>query len=607
MIIKMKKTAVICLASEKEQALIALRDAGVLHVEMSEIKASSELECVEKQLADAKRALLLLHSVQLPKKFSEMKWDSTGEDLVKKVLGIDKERIELNKKLDDLTKQRNQLLPWGNFSFDTIRELEEKGCFVYLCSTTPDMFAEYSEKYTCSIVSEDAYKIYFAVISQEEIQANELPIVQVPQNTSLGKLNQGIAQIHDKLKNLNATLLRMKTTQQLVEDLILKIEEEIELYTNRDGMMQEGVLSCIKGYCPEPEIEKLREVANKNGWGLHISDPKDDDTPPTLIKTPKIIEFSKALFDFIGISPGYKEWDTSAVFLFFFTIFFSIIFGDAGYGAIFLFAGIVAKLKLGKKAGLKINYYINLFLLLSVGTVIWGFLSGSFFAIPQAKLPTWMQGIDWLTDVNKDKHVQQLCFIIAAIHLSLARVWKASLIINSVKCLGEIGWGLVLWGNYFVAVNLIVYSDREWPVAIIASLYGIGLFFVIVFGTNWFKMEEAFGFFFGLSGTFVDLLSYIRLFAVGLSSYYIANSFNNMGVNLLPTESTMALPIYIAGMVFIIVFGHVLNILLGFLGVMVHGIRLNTLEFSNHMGLQWIGYTYQPFSKKKKLSDDDAK
>jgi V/A-type H+-transporting ATPase subunit I len=92
-----------------------------------------------------------------------------------------------------------------------------------------------------------------------------------------------------------------------------------------------------------------------------------------------------------------------------------------------------------------------------------------------------------------------------------------------------------------------------------------------------------------------------------LSSYYIANSFNDMGVNLLPENSTMALPFYIAGMVFIITFGHVLNILLGFLGVMVHGIRLNTLEFSNHMGLQWIGYAYQPFSKNKKNSEDDAK
>jgi V/A-type H+-transporting ATPase subunit I len=607
MIIKMKKTAVICLASEKEQALSALRDAGLLHVEISEMDSSTEQELAVKNLADAKRALLILHSVQLPKELPKNSFNLNGKELLEKVLDIDKQKTELNKILDDLKKKSKQLLPWGNFSFESIHDLNEKGCYVYLCSCMQDNFQKYSEKYTCSIVSENVAKIYFAVVSKELIPKGELPLELLPENVTLEQLNDEILKIEKQLSEFNDILVQLKISKSLIEDYVIEINDELEFFTNRDGMMQEGVLACINGYCPKPEIDKLKTLAADHGWGLQITEPNNDDNPPTLIQTPKIIKFSKVLFDFIGISPGYKEWDTSAVFLFFFTIFFSIIFGDAGYGAIFLCAGLFAKYKLAKKADEKINYYIKLFLLLSVGTIIWGFLSGSFFAIPQDKLPWWMQGIDWLTDVNKDKHVQQLCFIIAAIHLSLARVWKASLILNSVKCLGEIGWGMVLWGNYFVATNLIVYPDREWPVVTIAVLYGVGLLFVIVFGTNWFKMEEAFGFFFGLSGTFVDLLSYIRLFAVGLSSYYIANSFNDMGVNLLPENSTMALPFYIAGMVFIITFGHVLNILLGFLGVMVHGIRLNTLEFSNHMGLQWIGYAYQPFSKNKKNSEDDAK
>jgi len=103
----------------------------------------------------------------------------------------------------------------------------------------------------------------------------------------------------------------------------------------------------------------------------------------------------------------------------------------------------------------------------------------------------------------------------------------------------------------------------------------------------------------------VDLLSYIRLFAVGLSSYYIAKSFNDMGLMVFDISDQPTAKILLAvGMTFVIVIGHILNIILAFLGVLVHGIRLNTLEFSNHMALQWLGYMYQPFTKKTKTTAD---
>jgi V/A-type H+-transporting ATPase subunit I len=245
-------------------------------------------------------------------------------------------------------------------------------------------------------------------------------------------------------------------------------------------------------------------------------------------------------------------------------------------------------------------------MILSISTIIWGFLNGTYFAIPAKYLPEWMRGLDWFTDPSlKNKHVQQLCFMIAAIHLSLGHIWKAILYINSRKALSEIGWAMLITGNYFTALNLIVYPGHPPPQTLLMALYGGGFILTALFAVDWRKIGDIFNYPFGLIGTFVDLLSYIRLFAVGLSSYYIAKSFNDMGLMVFDISDQPTAKILLAvGMTFVIVIGHILNIILAFLGVLVHGIRLNTLEFSNHMALQWLGYVYQPFAKKTEKTAD---
>ena len=597
MIIKMKKSAVICLLAEKEQALAALRDLGVLHVEVAELADTEDRTILENNFTEARHALHILDTLKSDNEQDSCSEKFSGRDLCRTIIKYENMRLVERKKLETLEKIKLQLLPWGNFSFKLLHDLQDKGIYIYFCSGTEKAIEDLPKDVVYSIIKDTKHQIYFTVFSNKHIEDSILPVVQVPQEQSLNSINAEILDTEKKLLEINSDLLKLIPQKTILSKYLMTIEEQIEFTCNRDGMLHVGVLASINGYCPVPQIENLQVAAKEHGWGIRLTDPTDSDNPPTLITTPKIIEFSKALFDFIGISPGYKEWDTSACFLFFFTLFFSMIMGDAGYGVIFLVCAIIAKKKFAQKK--QFRFYINLFMLLSVSTIFWGFITGNYFAIPAKYLPSWMQGIDWFTDTKlKNQHIQLLCFLIAAIHLSFARFWKASLVINSTKALGEIGWGLILWGNFWVARKLIVYPNSEWPMAIISILYGLGLFFVVLFGVNWKKMDEAFGFLFGMSGTFVDLLSYIRLFAVGLSSYYIAKSFNDMGMMVFNLSSNaFAIPFLIIGMVIVILCGHVLNVMLGFLGVLVHGIRLNTLEFSNHMGLQWLGHLYKPFKK----------
>ena len=599
MIVRMKKSSVICLLSEKENTLDSLRKLGVMHVESKDLNDSEDRTSLESQLSEATHASHILSAIKPNDSDVKDSISFSGKEVITNILELDKERAILFKDLEQLNKDELMLSPWGDFSQELIESLKGKGVFVYLCSVNKDEFEALNlDDLNYEIVNEDKFSIQFAILANEEVDEELYPLATIPTKYSLNELRNQIVEHNEKLLKIENDFINLSAKNDELQIHINELEEEIEFFANRDGMLDHGAVACISGYCPLPDVAALQAEANKEGWGLYLVDPTDDDNPPTLVTTPKIIEASKALFDFVGISPGYNEWDTSGFFLIFFTIFFSMIMGDAGYGTIFLIAAIFAKIKLGGNP--KLKYALNLFLLLSVGTIFWGFITGNYFAIPTKYIPGWMQGIPWFTDVDlKDKHVQLVCFLIAAVHLSAARFWKASMVINSTKALGEIGWGLILWGNFFVARKLIVYPNSEWPMTAIVVLYGLGVLFVVIFGVNWKKMDEAFGFLFGLSGTFVDLLSYIRLFAVGLSSYYIAKSFNDMGTMIFGiSDHSLAVPFLIVGMVVVILFGHILNLMLGFLGVLVHGIRLNTLEFSNHMGLQWLGHLYKPFKKK---------
>jgi len=362
-------------------------------------------------------------------------------------------------------------------------------------------------------------------------------------------------------------------------------------------MTDEGAVVHITGYIPKPSEDELTKTAQTNGWGLLILEPSSEDKVPTYVKVPKLFSASKPIFDFIGISPGYHEVDISAFFLIFFTIFFGMIIGDGGYGAIFLAASLFAKFKVKSKSA---QSAINLFTILSVATVAWGFLTGNFFGIvnsaeavaanPEAfQWPAVMSGIEWF---KVDQHIQLLCFMIAITHLTIAHGWKLILQINSLKAAGELGWLGLIWGAFFVIAEMVV----KMPIVPMqtAAMYLIapGLLLMLLFSVDWKDVGDILNFPFGALGGFVDLLSYMRLFAVGLSGYYVAVSFNQLGYGMFE-----AFP---GGMIvgtLIIVFGHTLNIALCAMGVLVHGIRLNTLEFSGHLDLEWAGFVFAPFKK----------
>ncbi len=581
MILEMKKVSLICLASEKVHALEALRELGVMHVELDGKNDSPDFSRSEQFLTSTTKAI---NTVSGRKGKSSYAFSGmSGEELVRKIEGISETNSNLVKKLDSLVKDWDKVRPWGEFSADLLKELREKGVYVYLCAGNKNTLLLLPAGTSYRIISQDKGKLYFAVTSNVEQEKSALPTVVVPMDKSLRELDNEINECRYAIQNNEESLDALSCEINKLKIQQIKARETIEFISSRDSMKSADAISYINGFIPTHLVEKTRTAAKQNGWGLLITDPHHDDRVPTLIKVPKIFQISKPIFDVIGIAPSYHEVDISVCFLFFLSLFVGILIGDAGY-ALLLFAilGVAKILIKSEKARLP----INLLFVMGSSIFIWGFLTGSWFGIEIEKLPGFLHPNPWFK--NED-NLRYCCFIIAALHLSIAHIWIGVLKINRIgQVIGQIGWVLFIWGNFFLASSLV--AARVFPH--FAYYFFIFGFIMMLFSINYRDIGDVCGFPFAILSSFVDLLSYIRLFAVGLSGLYVAENFNKMAAG------TLDLPyVGLTLGIIIIVFGHSLNIMLGALAVLVHGIRLNTLEFSGQLGLHWSGFLYKPFKK----------
>ena len=581
MILEMKKVSLICLASEKEHALKALRELGVMHVELDSKNDSPDFFKSEQALTVTNKAIAAV--LERKGKASAVFAKMNGEELVGQIADITETNSNLAKKLDALVKDWEKVKPWGEFSSDLIDELRTKGVFIYLCAGNKNTLQLLPSGTSYKVISQDRGKLYFAVISDVEQERTALPTVTVPMGKGLRELDNEINDCKYAIQNNEESLDALSCEIKKLNIQQIKAKEAIEFVSSRDSMKSAGEISYVNGYVPTHLVESIRAAAKENGWGLLIKDPHHDDKVPTLIKVPKIFQISKPIFDVIGIAPSYHEVDISICFLFFLSLFVGILIGDAGY-ALLLFAVLgVAKLLIKNKNA---RLPINLLFVMGFSIFIWGFLTGSWFGIEMEKLPYFLHPNPWF---KSEDNIRYCCFLIAAVHLSIAHIWIAVLKINRIgQVIGQLGWVLFIWGNFFLASSLV--AARTFP-HFAFYFYLIG-FIMMLFSINYREIGEVCGFPFAVLSSFVDLLSYIRLFAVGLSGLYVAENFNKMAAG------TLDLPYVgmILGII-IIIFGHSLNIMLGALAVLVHGIRLNTLEFSGQLGLHWSGFLYKPFKK----------
>ena len=641
MIEPMKKVSVVILDKEKNSALKTLRKIGLLHLEKLE-GSSEKLTKFKEASSNAALAESILMEQKAPKKLKKSKKclisnEEAGNLISEIVAKYDRKKVLM----DEINADKNELdrfRLWGDVILEDIDYLKEQGIQLRMFESPLDKYNLIGEKPQTILLNNTNKVARFLLINGGTERPEDFPpeAFEVPlPRCSTKFLEEEMSKDSSEIKEIDAFFLENVKNLASIRSFDSALQSDIEFENVYAGMGTEAQgtetdLAWISGYVPTANLEELKKVCKENDWAIAASDPADDDEEvPTKLKNNKFVSLIYPLTDFLGTVPGYHEYDISGWFLFFFTIFFGMIFGDAGYGLLVVVAALILMLKT-KISGKKVPSVYGLVILLGISTVIWGTVTCSWFGIGLDKLPEWLKNLSippisnvyaeetWLPFWVEDKSVagltnaqnlQIFCFSIALLQLSVAHIKGMINNRKSLKILGEFGSLAQLIGMYYVVLSMVV-NAKIFPlglvinnipvgkIAIYCVLGGFILSFIFAnYAGNILKsilesVKNIISVLLGVVNVFSDIVSYIRLWAVGLAGAAISSTVNEMAGPLIGHAVTFIF------MILLLVFGHGLNMVLNLLSVIVHGVRLNTLEFSNHLGMSWSGLKYEPFREK---------
>ncbi|MBQ9727219.1 MAG: hypothetical protein IJV65_06920 [Kiritimatiellae bacterium] len=595
MIVPMKHATVLCLSKDRDAALKALADLGLVHVEVSVADspgvaaaalAGDAAECARDAIAEARANRDDLGLALRPPPAG-----AAAAGVVAEALACVGRYVEARSRRAELVQRAARWAPWGDFDPAAARALARKGVPVSLFELPAGFdLAAFSARGVLRILSRDKEKIRGAFLGAplpEGVEALPLP----PE--SLGATRAGAAAAEAGMREAAASLRALAPRAGEAAAAVGAAAEAKTAALAAANLLDAGPVSHLQGWIPADGADALLAAARREGWGVALRDPAEGETPPVQLRPPRAFRPILTLLGALGILPGYSETDISVPFYAFFTLFFAMLVGDAGYGLLLLalWAALRKKLRASPQAG--VRAVSTLLLVFSCATVAWGVASGTWFGMPAAWLPAWMNRdlptARWLGDQG---NIMWLCFTIGLAHLELARGWNVMQLWPDSKALAELGWGGVLLGMYFVVCSIAV-PGCSFPVWA-GVVMGVSVLLVLLFSYKKSELKENVVSLcltpLNVISSMGDIISYVRLFAVGLAAVKIAETFDTMAAGL-------ALPLWIKipCMVLILLLGHALNLVMGALSILVHAVRLNTLEFSNAKGISWSGAPYAPF------------
>lgn len=578
MITPMKKYTFLVFHKEYDAFLEQLREAGVVHI-------SQKAEGV----ADDPK---LQELIQKQKELQHIMDQGAPDQLVQ-------ERADVLKHIAETEKEAEAASVWGSFSMEKIQALEAAGYQLRFFACQKDKFqAEWGVA-----VAEKSGKIYFAAVNAPaEIEGCET----ITLTKSAADLRKDVEALRGLLaaadarieawqvSNREALAAQLKEAQQQID------WQRVVLNTEKAA---EDALCLLEGYCPIDRCPALNNVLDAGHIYYQAVDPIVTDNAPTELKNNR---FAKLFEVFTGMYgwPTYGEFDPTPILAPFYLLFFAMCMGDAGYGIALMAFGLLTHYK-------KVN--ISMFeglgpiiTVLGAGTFIVGLFLGTFFGMPLLEA-------SWYPDALKSLIISGnvmgfdaqmvLAIGIGVFHICLAMIVKALCYTKRFglsETISVWGWVLLVVGGLIVlATGMLLELPSEvtkWIIICIGAISALAIYIFNKPGRNplinigaglWDTYNMA-------TGLLGDVLSYVRLYALGLAGGMLGGAFNSIALMVLGEQPTWQwLPFLL-----ILLFGHVLNILMSALGAFVHPLRLTFVEYFKNSGYEGKGELYQPFSKQ---------
>ena len=618
MITPMKKATIVVLDSRREAELENLKRLGLLHPEI-ERRSDERTEALQADRETVLRALSELPEDEPALEAGDRQAVATRDlestlETARAIKATADQRRAAREVLEKTDGELARVALWGDFDPDQIRTLADRGIDVHLFSMPPRDFRKRAPQ-GAIVLERGSVAVLFAMVWFRGTHPSDRAPAEIAQIPGIQEFRLPDVAPEALRRRRDEELTGIRAADDRLAELashrialgwaLAELEQRLRDEFVRLGMDTSERVAYITGYIPADSIDSLKDAASRNGWATLIRDPDPEDIVPTEIRNPGWIRIIRPVFGLLGVTPGYRERDISFFFLIFFIVFVGMIIGDGGYGVIQLIAGVILYRRSRESAA---REGASLLLVLSLSTLIWGAITGNWFGYAPIGLMVPFRYFIvpplYAFDPRSAAAVQAVCFFLAVTHLSIARVWNFIREAREkpvIRAFAQLGWLAVLFGLYFLIMSLFLATP--FPVFGIYLIAG-GMAAVICFSgqtadRGFFGgiangLKNGFPIVFDGISAFSDIISYIRLFAVGLATVAIAQAFNVMAASI-GMEGFAAV-----AAILVLLFGHTLNVILAWLAVVVHGVRLNLLEFSGHLGMEWAGIEYQPFSDNKR-------
>ena len=605
MVARMKKFTFLVFHRDYDRFLHELRELGMIHVVEKE-EAALNREELHQFIAESKllkEARKTLEKVVDKKTFTPTDQPSVarGMEIPAAIAGIEAEKSALTQKLHVSIREREALRPWGNFNPTYLKKLEEAGYHLNLFITPDRNYnPEWEEEYNALIIRREGSKTYFLTLTREAGLADLLNLEEMKHpELSLQELDQLTVTLHEQIGQQEEALKKLTAELPSLDAALSELNTKILFTRVADSAtpLAEEKLKLLQGWAPlDNEAEIAAYLASKEVY-FETATPQPEDDVPIKFANNRFTRLFEPIAE-LYMLPKYNEIDLTPFFAPFFMIFFGLALGDIGYG-VFLFAGATfASIFMKKKLGKAMIGILRLVQILGASATICGLLTGGFFGfnIYETNIPFFQNMKDQVYFDNQQMF--NLSLVLGVIQIMFGLILK---IFNRIKqfgfmhALSTIGWVILLMS---VIVAFLFPALLAMGGTLHLILMGAAAILIFLFnspGKNpllniGLGLYDTYNMATGLLG---DVLSYVRLFALGLSGGILASVFNSLALGLKPDNLIGGSLVFLL----IFLFGHAMNIFMNVLGAIVHPMRLTFVEFYKNAEFAGGGKRYNPFRK----------
>lgn len=594
-IAKLKKIIILGDIQSKKDILEALQTLNLLHlIPLNESKELSPTLHYDK----LKEALSYLQSSPHKRRLQSPSKSINTEKLIDDILSNKQKRAQISDKIELLKNRIKDVTPWGDFEYPDLDSLAGYRLWFYTLA-----LSKRDQLNTVSLpwknLGQDHKQLYIVSISKTEPSETSMPFTRVHVGSkSLSHLKKDLNDALVYLEDLNA---ERESLTRWIRPLLHSLDETLNLASLAKAAgitLDTEDCFALSAWIPHKAIDSLDSMRKRFAFAYICRDPLSSENPPTLLENSDIIGGAETAVSFFQL-PGYRSWDPSLVLFFSFSLFFAIILADAGYA---LILGALLAFKWHKLSESKFGRRMrNLFSAIIGASIIYGMMIGSYFGIllEEGGVLSQLQ----ILNLNDFSSMMKLSIGIGALHLIIANTCACWQRRASSLMLSNVGWILVISSSYFLWLMFIENEDVLSFTNPLCINILLGMSLVILFSTRRkississlsIKAFDGVLSFYKITKAFGDVLSYMRLFALGLSSASLAITFNQLAITA--SESVPA-----GGFILftiIILFGHALNFILAIMSGVIHGLRLNLLEFYN-WGIEGEGYSFDAFKRNE--------